>query len=318
MTLILNTFLHISTMHHTSPCEIAIINECQTVKDTLCIQYTTIQTPILTIHVNTSHIVVQLVSKPLCCLVTVTLLFQNLMFPWPRPLPFDLIFTSLFICSTQPLRGLQPSAQEWFSQSIHVLCWCHRLSVLIFSCSDFLVGVGCLVLVSLVVLCLCRRVFSHGFDFLPSSWPNSTSNVLTSLLHTSSTHMGPPLGNLSPQTSNSHSYQILWWLWFFFSHSSIKDAVHIHHPFGCCSPPTSFHHCPTLLLLLRRGYFSGTQPPSAASHSFLSADCRMSPSLTLFVLSAAKRERPEQNARLLLAASTSPSGPPSAPPYARL
>lgn len=105
---------------------------------------------------------------------------------------------------------------------------------------------------------------------------------------------------------------------FFFSHSSIKDAVHIHHPFGCCSPPTSFHHCPPLLLLLRRGYFSGTQPPSAASHSFLSADCRMSPSLTLFVLSAAKRERPEQNARLLLAASTSPSGPPSAPPYARL
>lgn len=58
-----------------------------------------------------------------------------------------------------------------------------------------------MVLVSLVVLCLCRRVFSHGFDFLPSSWPNSTSNVLTSLLHTSSTHMGPPLGNLSPQTS---------------------------------------------------------------------------------------------------------------------
>lgn len=172
--------------------------------------------PRLTTHVNTSHIVVQLVSKPLCCLVPVTLLFQNLMFPWPWPLPFDLIFTSLFICSTQPLRGLQPSAQEWFSQSIHVLCWCHRLSVLIFSCSDFLVGVGCLVLVSLVVLCLCRRVFSHGFDFLPSSWPNSTSNVLTSLLHTSSTHMGPPLGNLSPQTSNSHSYQILWWLWFFF------------------------------------------------------------------------------------------------------
>lgn len=105
----------------------------------------------------------------------------------------------------------------------------------------------------------------------------------------------------------------------FFSHSSMKDAVHIHHPFGCCSPPTlptSSHHCPPLLL--RRGYFLGTQPSSAAAHSFLSADCRMSPSLTLFVLSAAKRERPEQNARLLLAASTSPSGPPSAPPYARL
>lgn len=175
-----------------------------------------------------------------------------------------------------------------------------------------------MVLVSLVVLCLCRRVFSHGFDFLPSSWPNSTSNVLTSLLHTSSTHMGPPLGNLSPQTSNPTPIKSCGG-YDFFSHSSIKDAVHIHHPFGCCSPPTlptSSHHCPPLLL--RCGYFLGTQPSSAASHSFLSADCRMSPSLTLFVLSAAKRERPEQNARLLLAASTSPSGPPSAPPYARL
>lgn len=28
----------------------------------------------------------------------------------------------------------------------------------------------------------------------------------------------------------------------------MKDAVHIHHPFGCCSPPTlptSSHHCPS-------------------------------------------------------------------------
>lgn len=215
MTLILNTFLHISTMHHVTMwnchhqwmpnSERHIMHPVHNHSDT---------------HTDNTR-----EHKPHCCTVGLQTFVlschchfavSELDVPLTRPLPFDLIFTSLFICSTQPLRGLQPSAQEWFSQSIHVLCWCHRLSVLIFSCSDFLVGVGCLVLVSLVVLCLCRRVFSHGFDFLPSSWPNSTSNVLTSLLHTSSTHMGPPLGNLSPQTSNSHSYQILWWLWFFF------------------------------------------------------------------------------------------------------
>lgn len=40
--------------------------------------------------------------------------------------------------------------------------------------------------------------------------------------------------------------------------------------------------------------------------------------LTLCVLSAAEREWPEQNARLLLAASATPCGASSAPPYARL
>lgn len=50
----------------------------------------------------------------------------------------------------------------------------------------------------MMVLCLCRRVFSHGFDFLPSSGRTQSNNLLTSLLHTSSTYHGPPLWNLSP------------------------------------------------------------------------------------------------------------------------
>lgn len=64
------------------------------------------------------------------------------------------------------------------------------------------------------------------------------------------------------------------------------------------------------------GYFLDLASGAASSH----AVCGLShvALLTLFVLSAAKRERPEQNAGLLLAASTSPSGPPSAPPHVRL
>lgn len=47
--------------------------------------------------------------------------------------------------------------------------------------------------------------------------------------------------------------------------------------------------------------------------------CRMASTLlTLCVLSAVERERPEQNARLLLAASATPGGTSSAPPHARL
>lgn len=98
-------------------------------------------------------------------------------------------------------------------------------------------------------------------------------------------------------------------------HTSIKDAVHIHHSFGCCSPPPPLPPFPSLL---RHGYFFGPGLPSCVLFSFRVCGLSHVALLTLFVLSAVKRERPEQNARLLLAASTSPSGPPSAPPYARL
>lgn len=85
-------------------------------------------------------------STNLCaCLVTVTLLFQNLMFPLLPPHPDPSLFDSIFIflislllffCSTQPLRGYNHQHKSRLSQSIPVLCWCHRLSVPIFSCSD--------------------------------------------------------------------------------------------------------------------------------------------------------------------------------------
>lgn len=117
---------------------------------------------------NTTATLLQLVSEPLCLSCHCHFAVSELDVPLDPDLSLsDLIFDFILLHPT-PQR-LQPSAQELFSPSIHVLCWCHRLSVPIFSCSDFfffLVGVGCLVLVSLVVLCLCRPVFSHGFDFL--------------------------------------------------------------------------------------------------------------------------------------------------------
>lgn len=241
------------------------------------------------------------------------LLFQNLMFPLSRSLPF--IFDYLFIfCSTQPLRGYN---HQHKSDSVKAYSSCVGVIVFLFSslAVPILVGVGCLVLVSLVVLCLCRRVFSHGFDFLPSSWPNSISNVLTSLLHTSSTHHGPPLWNLSPQTSTPTPIKSC----------GDYDFSLLHK--RCCPHTSSLWLLfPTHLLYLLpplpsppspSWIFFWTQPP--ALRPFIPV-CGLShvALLTLFVLSAAKRERPEQNARLLLAASTSPSGPPSAPPYARL
>lgn len=147
-------------------------------------------------QLNTSHIVivglqtfVLVLSLSLCCFRTwcsscpdLSLLIWSLFAP-PNPSEVQTISTRVIQSKhTRPVL---------VSSSFRSHLWLFR----------FLVGVGCLVLVSLVVLCLCRQVFSHGFDFLPSSWPNSTSNVLTSLLHTPSTHMGPPLGNLSPQPS---------------------------------------------------------------------------------------------------------------------
>lgn len=95
----------------------------------------------------------------------------------------------------------------------------------------------------MVVLCLCRQVFSHGFDFLPSS--GRPQLVMCSLPST------PPPPTTDHSCGTSHlklqlpplSKPVV----IIICHTSIKDDVHIHHSFGCCSPPTSspsFHHCP--------------------------------------------------------------------------
>lgn len=172
----------------------------------------------------------------------------------------------------------------------------------------------------LVVLCLCRRVSFHGFDFLPSSGRTQSNSLLTSPLHSSSTRHGPPLWNLSPLAPTPTPFKPCGDYYF----------SHLHER---CRPHTSFLWLlfPTLLLFLlppslppshfssrRHGYFFGPGLPSCVLFSFRVCGLSHVALLTLFVLSAAKRERPEQNARLLLAASTPPSGPPSAPSHARL
>lgn len=133
-----------------------------------------------------------------------------------------------------------------------------------------------MVLVSLVVLCLCRRVFSHGFDFLPSS--GRTQLVMCSL--PSST---PPPPTTDHPCGTSHLKLQLPLLSkpvvIIIFHTSIKDAVHIHHSFGCCSPPTSspsFHHClpPSSVMDI----FLDLASRAASSFHSVSADCRMSPS----------------------------------------
>lgn len=127
----------------------------------------------------------------------------------------------------------------------------------------------------MVVLCLCRRVFSHGYDFLPSS--GRPQLVMCSLPST------PPPPTTDHSCGTSHlklqlpplSKPVV----IIICHTSIKDDVHIHHSFGCCSPPTSspsFHHCPPLPP--RHGYFFGPGLPSCVLFHSVSADCRMSPS----------------------------------------
>lgn len=169
-----------------------------------------------------------------------------------------------------------------------------------------------MVLVSLVVLCLCRRVFCHGFDFLPFSGRTPISNVLTYLLHTSSTHHGLPLWDLSPQAPTPTPLKSCGD--YYFSHLHKRCRPHTSFLWLLFSTTSS----PSFPSLLRHGYFFGPGLPSCVLFSFRVCGLSHVALLTLFVLSAAKRERPEQNARLLLAASTSPSGPPSAPPHARL
>lgn len=123
--------------------------------------------------------------------------FQTLMSPPPPP-PFKFFFRS-----TQPLRSYNhkhhsDSVTAHFSQAylscVVSSCFCPPSS----RCSDFCLEFGCLVLVSLVVLCSCRQVSSHGFDFLPSS--GRTQSIICSL--PSSTPPPPttdhPCGNLSP------------------------------------------------------------------------------------------------------------------------
>lgn len=173
-----------------------------------------------------------------------------------------------------------------------------------------------MVLVSLVVLCLCRRVFCHGFDFLPSS--GQTQLIICSLPFST-----PPPPTTDHPCGTSHLKLQLPLLSnpvvIIIFHTSIKDAVHILYIIPLV---VVFHHLlspsPPSLPPLRHGYFFGPGLPSCVLFSFRVSGLSHVALLTLSVLSAAKRERPEQNARLLLAASTSPSGPPSAPPYARL
>lgn len=135
-------------------------------------------------------------------------------------------------------------------------------------------------LLLLVVLCLCRRVSFHGFDFLPSSGRTQSNSLLTSLLHSSSTRHGPPLWNLSPLAPTPTPFKPCGDYYF----------SHLHER---CRPHTSFLWLlfPTLLLFLLPPSLPPPTPPPTVMDIFLdlasqaascfhsvSADCRMSPS----------------------------------------
>lgn len=97
----------------------------------------------------------------------------------------------------------------------------------------------------LVVWCLCRQVFSHGFFIschLPAE-PNQPISVLTFLFHSP---WNTPLWILSPQAPAPTPISPVVVIIF---QSSIQFSVHIHHPFACFSP-----HTPSL--------FSASPPPS--------------------------------------------------------
>lgn len=160
--------------------------------------------------------------------------------------------------------------------------------------------------------CLCRRIFSHGFLISCHLLAEPNQSVCSP---SSSTHHGTPPVDPFTSSSSTHSYQSRGDYYF--------SQFHAVFPSTFIIPLLVFPHTPPLPLFCLphpppSWIFFWTWPPKlrplhppvcGLSHVAL---------LNLFVLSAAERERPEQNARLLLAASTSPSGPPSAPPYVRL
>lgn len=173
-------------------------------------------------HKGTKHLLIQLVYKYLYCLVDVILLFQTQTFPI---LPYICSFappnpSELTVIST----AVDPSRLPSVQHSRPVLCHC--VCVFISSCYDFSW--------SLVVWCWYRwwccacveELSSHGFDFLPSS--GRTQSIICSL--STSTHGPPPLWNLQLPIQPNPVMIIIF-------HTFIKDAVHIHHPFGCCFPP---------------------------------------------------------------------------------
>lgn len=188
-----------------------------------------------------------------------------------------------------------------------------------------------MVLVPLVVLCLCRKVILPWFLISCHLLDETQSNdlKLTPLLHTSSTQHGPPPPPLSPPPcGTSHLQPQLPLLsipvvTIIFSHLHERCRPHtsflwLLFPTSTSPTPSSFHHRSSPPPPSVMDIFLDLATRAASLFSFRVCGLSHVALLTLFVLSAAKRERPEQNARLLLAASTSPSGPPSAPPHARL
>lgn len=160
-----------------------------------------------------------------------------------------------------------------------------------------------------------RKVFSHGFI---SCHLLGKPNQWLCLLPPAPPTTDHPFWKLSPQAP-----------------TPIKpcDDYYFSHLHKRCRPHTSYFlvivshlslfstiaHLPLSSVMDRSFFFFlGPGLPSCILFSFRVTGLSHVALLTLFVLSAAKRERPEQNARLLLAASTSPSGPPSAPTHARL
>lgn len=267
-------------------------------------------------QVNTLDICLLSQSTNLCIVLSMS--FCRLLFQTPTFLLLPLFI--LFFAPPNPSEITTISTRVNQSQHTSVKhtrpVLCHRVSVFISSCYDFSW--------SLVVWCwyhwwCCACVDEYSpmvFDFLPSS--GRTQSIICSL---PSSTTPPPTTDHPCGTSHlklqlpllSNPVVII------ISHTSIKRCrPHISFLwllFPTTSSPSLHHRLPPPL---RHGYFFGPGLPSCVLCS--SRVCGLShvALLTLFVLSAAKRERPEQNARLLLAASTSPSGPPSAPPHARL
>ena len=172
--------------------------------------------------------------------------------------PLFLIF-NLYFAPPNPLRSSHQS--ESVTETSRPVLLFHRVSVSI--SSRFHSEFGCLVLVSLVVLCLCRRV-PWFFDFLPSSWTNPVNNVLTSLL------LHPPW---TPCCGASH-LPLKPRGDYYLSHLHKRSTYII--PLVVFSPPSSlFSTIPSF----RHGFFFGApEPRPFLFPSRFFADCRMSSS----------------------------------------
>lgn len=229
---------------------------------------------------HTSHSFTQLVYKSLYCLVDVILPFP-LSDPDVPPPP---LFISFF-CSTQPLRNYNhqhenESVTAHFKSSIPALCC---VIVYLFSFLAVLILVEVLVVWCCCCWWCCACVEEYPSMVLISCHLlDEPSQTVCSL--PSST---PPPPDTDHPCGTSHLQLQLLLLSnpvvIIIFHTFMKDAVHIHHSFGCCFPPSSsssFHHRsppPTPPPAVMDIFLDLASQAASCFHS-VSADCRMSPS----------------------------------------